>query len=102
MASQAILDQVMSGLRRMDDSDALALRDQVNRQLFRAENPSGRCEDFPCCGHEPGDCDGSLYGSDESIKMQVEEVWRSGHGYCDHQNGIYECESDEDEGGCDD
>ena len=25
------------------------------------------CEDFPCCGHERGDCDGSLYGSDESI-----------------------------------
>ena len=26
-----------------------------------------RCEDAPCCGHESGDCDGSLYGSDESI-----------------------------------
>ena len=26
-----------------------------------------RCEDFPCCGHEAGDCDGSLYGSDEAI-----------------------------------
>jgi hypothetical protein len=26
-----------------------------------------RCEDYPCCGHELGDCDGSLYGSDESI-----------------------------------
>jgi len=30
-----------------------------------------RCEDFPCCGHELGDCDGSKYGSDESIKQQV-------------------------------
>jgi hypothetical protein len=29
------------------------------------------CEDFPCCGHEMNDCDGSLYGSDESIKSQV-------------------------------
>lgn len=26
-----------------------------------------RCEDYPCCGHEWGDCDGSLYGSDASI-----------------------------------
>lgn len=33
-----------------------------------------RCEDFPCCGHEPGDCDGSLYGSDEQIKARVVEV----------------------------
>lgn len=27
-----------------------------------------RCEDFPCCGHELGDCNGMKYGSDESIK----------------------------------
>ena len=26
------------------------------------------CEDYPCCGHEMGDCNGNLYGSDESIK----------------------------------
>lgn len=26
------------------------------------------CEDFPCCGHERGDCDGSLYGSDAAIR----------------------------------
>lgn len=25
------------------------------------------CEDFPCCGHEFGDCNGLKYGSDESI-----------------------------------
>jgi hypothetical protein len=25
------------------------------------------CEDFPCCGHEMGDCEGGLYGSDEAI-----------------------------------
>lgn len=30
-----------------------------------------RCEDFPCCGHEAGDCDGSKYGSDEAIKARV-------------------------------
>ena len=26
------------------------------------------CEDYPCCGHELGDCNGQKYGSDESIK----------------------------------
>jgi hypothetical protein len=31
----------------------------------------GRCEDYPCCGHESGDCNGLLYGSDEAIKAQV-------------------------------
>ena len=25
------------------------------------------CEDFPCCGHENGDCEGRLYGSDADI-----------------------------------
>jgi hypothetical protein len=29
------------------------------------------CEDYPCCGHEMNDCDGSLYGSDEAIKERV-------------------------------
>lgn len=29
------------------------------------------CEDYPCCGHEAGDCDGSKYGSDEEIKQAV-------------------------------
>lgn len=62
---------------------------------------SARCEDYPCCGHELGDCDGSLYGSDESIKARVYEDIRNGHGDCDHQDGIYNCEGgDEDE--CDD
>lgn len=31
------------------------------------------CEDFPCCGHEQGDCFGQRYGSDESIKQ---DMWR--------------------------
>lgn len=30
-----------------------------------------QCEDFPCCGHEQGDCNGQLYGSDEDIKAEV-------------------------------
>ena len=29
------------------------------------------CEDYPCCGHERGDCEGKLYGSDESIKANA-------------------------------
>jgi len=29
------------------------------------------CEDYPCCGHELGDCEGRLYGSDESIKARA-------------------------------
>jgi len=59
-----------------------------------------QCEDYPACGHEAGDCDGSLYGSDDSIKAQVETTWATGHGYCDHQEGIYNCseaEYDEDD-----
>lgn len=30
-----------------------------------------RCEDAPCCGHEPGDCNGGLYDSDEAVKAAV-------------------------------
>lgn len=29
------------------------------------------CEDYPCCGHELGDCEGQKYGSDEAIKAEV-------------------------------
>ena len=29
------------------------------------------CEDYPCCGHEQGDCEGQLYGSDEDIQQAV-------------------------------
>jgi len=56
-----------------------------------------RCEDFPACGHELNDCDGSLYGSDESIKAQVERDFRNGHGDCDHADGLFNCEGPEDE-----
>lgn len=35
----------------------------------------GRCEDFPCCGHEAGDCNGQKYGSDEAIKARVQARW---------------------------
>jgi hypothetical protein len=32
---------------------------------------SSSCEDFPCCGHEMGDCNGKKYGSDASIKARA-------------------------------
>lgn len=41
------------------------------------------CEDYPCCGHEAGDCDGSLYGTDEAIKSRIGE-----HFMCDHEAGM--------------
>lgn len=46
---------------------------------------SGYCEDFPCCGHEAGDCNGGLYGSDESIKAaewrRIERAMEFGEEY---------------------
>lgn len=62
----------------------------------------GACEDYPACGHEAGDCNGLLYGSDESIKAQVYEAIRTGHGSCDHADGFYDCDDMGDEGDEDD
>jgi hypothetical protein len=45
----------------------------------------GHCEDYPACGHEPGDCNGLRYGSDEAIKADP-------HLLCDHEAGICEVE----------
>jgi hypothetical protein len=50
----------------------------------------GRCEDYPCCGHEAGDCNGQLYGSDEAIKAEARA-----HIYCDHEAGVYDCYGDD-------
>lgn len=47
-----------------------------------------RCEDWPCCGHELGDCDGSLYGSNDSILTDP-------HLLCDHNTGVCEVEEAE-------
>lgn len=34
----------------------------------RKVNQRGRaCEDYPCCGHEWGDCQGWKYGTDQEI-----------------------------------
>ena len=67
---------------------------RLGRRLLSQTTTKGTtmCEDYPACGHELGDCEGKLYGSDESIKAQVERDWATGHGYCDHADGIYNCE----------
>ena len=49
------------------------------------------CEDYPCCGHEWGDCDGRLYGD---VAAQVRKAWETVHGYCEHESGIFNCEED--------
>lgn len=48
----------------------------LNNHSCDTQNNGGRCEDYPCCGHESGDCNGLLYGSDEAIKAQV---YRAAH-----------------------
>jgi len=47
------------------------------------------CEDYPCCGHELGDCNGQKYGSDASIQSNP-------HLLCDHENGDCEVQYDDD------
>lgn len=52
----------------------------------RMESPPTKgktmCEDFPCCGHERGDCNGGLYGSDESIiAREYERMAREDYDY---------------------
>lgn len=48
----------------------------LNNHSCDVQKNGGRCEDYPCCGHEAGDCNGLKYGSDEAIK---EQVYRSFH-----------------------
>lgn len=43
----------------------------LNNHSCDVQDNGGSCEDFPCCGHEYGDCNGQKYGSDESIKEAV-------------------------------
>jgi hypothetical protein len=51
---------ILSAYENVDEPD--------NDDAFRSR---GFCEDYPCCGHEAGDCFGQKYGSDESIKRRV-------------------------------
>jgi hypothetical protein len=46
------------------------------------------CEDYPCCGHELGDCRGQKYGTDESIKER-EYARLSGKGYDPYYDSDY-------------
>ncbi len=70
--------------------------DLLNNHSCDIALQGNRCEDFPACGHEAGDCNGLLYGSDEAIKEAVHEAYRTGHGECDHQEGFYNCQGDDD------
>lgn len=61
------------------------------RHSCNTQQRGGHCEDFPCCGHEFGDCNGLLYGSDEAIKSDP-------HLLCDHEFGDCQLEGwEEDE-----
>jgi hypothetical protein len=55
----------------------------------------GQCEDYPACGHERGDCNGLLYGSDEAIKADVYRQIATGHGDCNHAEGQFFCEGED-------
>lgn len=37
---------------------------------------SNYCEDYPCCGHELGDCYGLKYGTDDDLRAHAEMVMR--------------------------
>lgn len=56
------------------------------------QDNGGHCEDYPCCGHEWGDCNGLKYGSDQAIQSDP-------HLLCDHEAGICDTwDEDEEEG----
>lgn len=46
-----------------------------NAHSCDVQQNGGRCEDYPCCGHEASDCNGLRYGSDEAIKERVLARW---------------------------
>lgn len=56
------------------------------------QESGGTCEDYPCCGHEWGDCNGLRYGSDEYIKENA-----SRHFDCEHEHGFCNAYDDQDE-----
>lgn len=62
----------------------------MERHSCEVQEQGGQCEDYPCCGHERGDCNGLLYGSDEAIKSDP-------HLLCDHENGECELAYDEED-----
>ena len=67
--NERVFDALMAaGKRSLADEYAAANGGDVERPR--------QCEDYPCCGHERGDCNGELYGSDEQIKADVERAFR--------------------------
>lgn len=53
----------------------------LNNHNCEIQRNGGQCEDYPCCGHERGDCNGLKYGSDEAIKDVVYNgIW---YKYCE-------------------
>ena len=59
----------------------------MERHSCDVQENGGRCEDYPCCGHEFGDCNGELYGSDEAIK---EQAMADIYAEADYDDGGYE------------
>jgi len=48
----------------------------IRNHSCETQEHGGYCEDYPCCGHEMGDCNGQKYGSDEAIKEMAYERMR--------------------------
>ena len=56
---------------------------------------TGRCEDFPACGHSLDETNPCGYRSYDNPQRMYE--WAQKHSYCDHEAGIYECEERDDD-----
>lgn len=67
------------------DECGFSTRDQslIESHSCDVQRSNGHCEDFPSCGHEFGDCNGLLYGSDAAIQADP-------HLLCDHNTGVCE------------
>jgi hypothetical protein len=57
-------------------AEVTAVLNYFYREEEQEVSNNGFCEDYPCCGHEWGDCFGQKYGSDESIKAAAVERMR--------------------------
>ena len=61
---------------------------------------SPTCEDFPCCGHERGDCDGSLYGTDAAIREDAhrrfftDDFPDDDYAHCIEGHACHDCEGE--------
>jgi hypothetical protein len=62
----------------------------LNNHSCDVQQNGGHCEDYPCCGHEWGDCNGLKYGSDQAIQADP-------HLLCDHENGDCQVDYEDDD-----